>query len=318
MLVITHIDLDGFGCELVIKKLKVKFDKLIRVNYIDYEEGTFDYSELAKHKEVLYTDFSPDIKSLEVIRDNNIKCTILDHHESAFNEIDPWLDQNNYREKIDYVYSKTKSGTLLTYNHFQRFDTDKDQSFIDLVYLIDTYDLWKKDSENWGQALNLNRLFWNMLDWRNPANKYEKPLDHFMNRLFKLKKEPWSFNMFEKRIIETVKGKEVTAFQQALKTVKKRKDPYGNTYCVVKASSKVSMVGYIFHQKYRKLDYLVIINTYQKPYKFSLRAKDHINLLEIVDKAKGHAQACGVDDNDPDFITGFYQNDPTAIKRFFG
>ena len=51
-------------------------------------------------------------------------------------------------------------------------------------------------------------------------------------------------------------------------------------------------------EKYKKVDYCVVINDYDKENpKISLRSRDGFDLLQL-NYAKGHEQACGISDTE--------------------
>ncbi len=81
---ISHLDLDGCGCLLVADYFKQDFDKIITLDYKDYEKEDFPYKRFLKFDEIVFTDMSPCQELLDLILDKGISLKVFDHHASFY------------------------------------------------------------------------------------------------------------------------------------------------------------------------------------------------------------------------------------------
>ena len=296
-LMVAHVDLDGIMPFALNHFCGFPFTKEIPTNYEEKGEH-HELSLMGENDYVLYVDFTPDEEARKIITEKGIDCTIIDHHESQSESINEW--KKTY-PKVEFIYDSTKSGTLLYYEYLCSKNTKVKGNRVveEICNLVSTYDLWQKDSPLWEKAQNLNRLMWKIANW---AYK-DEPLklhEYFINgQVWKMENaDSFFFNRFEQEKIDAdIKAEreifiEYTTNRQKIKT---RKDSNGNYFSIIKLNKKVSIICSMLLEKYRKLDYIICINTYDSDTpRISIRSKEHINVLDFKN-VKGHAQAGGME-----------------------
>jgi oligoribonuclease NrnB/cAMP/cGMP phosphodiesterase (DHH superfamily) len=295
-LVITHTDLDGFGCIIVLKALQVPFNDLIMADYRDYEAGnnTFPYDCLMEYQKVIYTDFSPDERCLNICKENHIDLIIIDHHKSKCELIQNFRKDTSYQ--FQYYYSEEKSGTLLTYDFFKnKYITFSLKEFVDLV---DTYDLWKKTHPLWEKATDLNRMLYKHAKYFEEGwNKYELYAGSILNRL-EADSNHFNFNRIELTKIQEARDDEDKEVKKAEKNIFTRTDEKGNKFALIRLGAKISIVCSKLLDKYKGLSYILAVNTYNEKKTgelgLSLRSRTGFSLLQLEGTA-GHEEACGIE-----------------------
>lgn len=310
-LLISHTDLDGFGCIFVFKyfnKLK-DFDEIILLNYNEWEPY---YEAIKEFDEVYITDFSPDVKALEILIENKIPTVIIDHHKSAYED----LKDIKLPEFIKYIYDDTKSGTKLTYEYVaNKYPRRVPSIFKEIVELINTYDLFlDEDIENFKKGQDFNRYFWKKIVYYKDG--YERYANFIRLLLEKIKR----FNKFEYTRMELaelkgVRATEATLTKQALKKLLIRNDNEGNKFGLVKLKKKVSIIAYNILKKRTDVEYLLIINEYNPELKMSVRSrKDGISILTF-ENVKGHPTAGGLKEYDNAYIEKFWKTRDMCLTR---
>lgn len=291
VLISSHSDLDGLFPIILSKKY---YDIL---NHPDlwmnnYDDIDYKYNELKNYDIIIYPDFSPNEQCRKIIEENNIQCYILDHHVAVYNELIEWTKTYN---NVEYTYSEIECGSKLYYKWLlKNFNIEKNTVIEEVIELVNTYDTWKKDSPLWIQAQNLNRLLYKSIDYKiNTLDKYNLFIS-MMTMKFD-NDEHFKFNRLEEAKIQQDIDKENEMFFEIIsspKNIKTRKDDKGRYFAIIKCSSKISAICNRILEKYKKLDYVIALNTYsQANGAISLRSKD-INLLEL-EHIKGHENAAG-------------------------
>lgn len=302
-LLITHVDLDAQGVYLLSKYYNIEFDAIMFQDYSNYDTGNFPYEDLTKYTTIWYFDFSPDSRSRDIIQKNNITCIIGDHHIAVEKEINEW----EYDKKT-YIFDNERSGTKIYYDFIKQVYNFESKSVVEeFVTLIDTYDLWKQDSELWTKASNLNRLFYKVADYTKPEEKkyhiFSDLIEHKLNY-----SDTFEFNSIEQRKINEDIKKEDSIFCEYItgkKKIKTRQDEAGRYFSIIQINSKISAVCNRILLKYKKLDYIIALNSYNGNNRVSIRSKKHINLLEY-ENVKGHENAAGYENVTEDFFEGLW------------
>lgn len=154
---LSHTDLDGYGCHLVMEHMYDGPSKRYIANYGD--EITYVLNDIigdietSNHDYVwlLITDLNltdEQAAAVEKLRTNkNIDVTLLDHHKTGrdVGEIYEW-----------YNYTEGRSGTRLTYEHMlgkitelygPLYDDNDDEirCLETIVGIIDVYDMWRQE-----------------------------------------------------------------------------------------------------------------------------------------------------------------------------
>lgn len=307
LLILSHTDLDGLGIVCLADYYKdiIKYDDLCMANYGDFEEGRHSYELLKQFDTIWYFDFSPDLKSRQIIEENNIKCICGDHHEAVKEDLMNW----SY-DKFSYIYKEDQCGTKIFFEFLKKeFNIQYSTSIEEFSELVNTYDLWQKDSVLWTKAQNLNRLLYKSLEYyKDGFAKYKFFIECIKHKFDFL--DNFEFNKLEmKKINDDIKKEDDLFFDiinNAGSKIKTRKDELGRHFSVIKLNSKISAIANRLLEKYKKLDYVIAINCFDKNKPgVSLRSKEHVNLLEY-ENVKGHENAAGYENVTQEIIDNLW------------
>ena len=137
----THVDLDGAGSELVVKLIYPDIETY-RVDY-NFDSDLTYRKIMAEADSIIFTDISVSrdtAESLEATRAYGKELLLLDHHESAKNNLEdlnyPWIHIN-----MEY------SGALLAFLWYKdqlsmNLDSANYNNYGYLAQLVSDYDLW--------------------------------------------------------------------------------------------------------------------------------------------------------------------------------
>ena len=291
-LLCSHCDLDSIFSLLANKFYNLGFDKTISTNY--GERGEHEtLKTMGKDDLVVYTDFTPDAEAREIIQNNGIKFEIHDHHESQVNDINEWM--KSYSNGF-YNYDVEKCGSKIYYDYLKSKGYESNSVLDEFVELVNTYDLWHKDSPLWEKAQNLNRLLFKMINWakKDSAEKFDFFIDGVIWKCNNMKH--YEFSEFEQKKIDADIKQEDDLFNEFVnkkRLIKTRKDEKGNYFAIIKLQKKVSSICNRLLEKYKGLSYIICINDYDKENpKISVRSKDDFNIL-VFNEVKGHENAGG-------------------------
>ena len=257
---ITHNDLDGAGCSVLIKKF-LEPDSTVYLNYDEIDN--FIITNSHKYQKIIITDLSP---SLEVAKfmSESVDVLFIDHH----------ITSENLVEYFDSYHDITKSGTLLTFEWLMS-NNFKCDSYRNFAELVNDYDMWHlKISE----SLKLNMLF-SLLG-----------IDRFVERF--LKNSSMVFDAGESLLLEIEEESKNKYLVNALKNTMMFNDKQKRTFAVVFAEKYNSELGHYIVNNTEAL-YTVIINAQKK--KVSLRSKAEVDISEIAvqNGGGGHKNAAG-------------------------
>lgn len=152
----SHTDLDGVCAAIVVKN--VLPNAIFRqINYGALEEEEIAYLE-ASHDEydaVIFTDYCPSRKMVDVLQQYKLNYLVLDHHKTA----------TIYKVQYGaYCIDQTKCGAAIAYDFFQRIPTANDRKtwmqnkdLEHLVELANDHDMWLHNNP---QSIQLNRLYY--------------------------------------------------------------------------------------------------------------------------------------------------------------
>lgn len=304
-LAVTHCDFDGESPIILNKFFNIEYAKSISCNYS--EDLELESLRSGSFENVVYTDFTPSESCRKAIIENNIKCLIIDHHESVKEEIEEFC-KSYYN--VEYIYDINKCGTKLYYEWL------KEQGYIGnnvcehLVELTNTYDLYKKDSPLWKEAENCNRLLYSSGKYYYKDDRL-KCFETFINSMvWKLQNmNEFKFVAWEMEKIQGDINKENELFESIIRNASKeistRKDSKGHYFIVYTCKSKISAIASRILDKYKKVDYCIILNDYNpNDIKISLRSRDNFDLLSLCGTS-GHSNACGINADSVGDVTKF-------------
>ena len=289
-LLCVHTDLDGCGGWLVADYFNVYYDEVLICNYDRFEDEA-EFNHMAEFEKVIMIDYSVTAEIVQKLLDKNIEVKILDHHANPQTA----LLQEIKNDKFEYVFDDTKSGTLIAYEYFKPKNARTKKIFLEMVKLIDTYDLFKKNDPLWVDAQNMNRVLYGCLAWGadTPEKQYQFIKDYWFNKLKKF--DTWTWTDFEQKKISSAIDKENKQFNESKACLKKYVDERGVKYGVTVAKSKVSIVALRLMEENPDIRYIIMINTYTGKWeKLSLRSREEDNFsCNQFEQCKGHDCAAG-------------------------
>lgn len=151
---LSHTDLDGYGCQMILNNYKDKFED---IEFFNANYGVEIFAKLTEiinsikdenvlNALILITDLNLNLeegdfleKEVKSLRENeiNVEIKLLDHHISG----------KDSEEKFEWYYlDTTKSATLITYEYFSNL-YGKLLNLEKLIETINAIDLWIEDSE---------------------------------------------------------------------------------------------------------------------------------------------------------------------------
>lgn len=149
ILVITHADLDGAGCAIIIKSAYRGTKGAVFIQQAnDYPTADKFVREALKedHWDKIYiTDISVSKETAEYIEEHDKdRVVLIDHHPGLdFLKEYSWC----YIEESDKDDPNTPSGTSLVYDYFRECRTEFLSTFVELVRQYDTW-AWKNHFNN--------------------------------------------------------------------------------------------------------------------------------------------------------------------------
>lgn len=257
---ITHNDLDGAGCGIIVKKIY----RDAEVKHLDYKEvDNFIIENYRDYNRVIITDVTPSKDTIELLS-NEVTLLVIDHHKTSTHLLNK-----------DYaIIDINKCATLLTYEWALTIDK-KIEIYEQFVKLVNDYDLWKNE---FAESRDLNILFTTL--------GLEKFTERFLNN------GSIEFDKCEKVLIDVEKESLNISFEEALINHRIYNDRWNNVFCLTFTERYNSEIGDFLLQKLN-VDYILMINA--KKSKVSLRSKENFDVSEIALKfgGGGHKNAAG-------------------------
>ena len=287
---ITHNDLDGIGCAILMEKVFPEV-KTFPIDYRKLPEVLPRVLEKAKMSPVYITDIALT-EELARLCDEHGKVQHIDHHTSSKKVSDkyPWslFDVNN-------------CATYLLWKMLSQYANLED--YKEFVELVDNYDTWGHGTQPTEKARDLNRL----LKMLGP--------EVFVSR-FKTKASV-DFNSIEEAIINTDKNMEERYLQEAITYTQAMRDKDGNIFLLVAAEQYTSSLGNYLLQQFEEAEYVVILDMLHD--KASLRSKGKVNVADLAKACGGggHAKAAGFLMNDA-AVKAFWRCDACEFRAQLG
>lgn len=304
VLLITHNDLDGIGCEIV---GRLAFENIKVVHTKNPDDATETLKDIVlegfhhQYDKIFITDISISTVLANYIdmlnNDEMNKFQLLDHHATALNLND--FDWCKVKVESDSGQSKClQSGTNLFYEYLKNCGFFKLEAYTFalscFVEKVRRYDCWEwKTIYDDKEALDLNTLFW-MLGREDFANMY---INKFQcEKEFVTYKGCWIGMISEsERMLLSVEDNRKHAYINRKQKQMFTANLFGNAIGVVFAEQFISELGNELSDRNHDLKYIFIIDAGAN--KVSLRTiKEDINLGQDVAKAfggGGHAKASG-------------------------
>lgn len=302
----THIDLDGCGCELMLKHLQSKFFfdlDIERVNY-GFDESVDWNKILNDYNCIFITDMSVNNETLQLFDEyeGEHKVVILDHHESFYQRLKEYMNShdiivdhsdefcialNPASNKSEFICNKSLSGTEVTYRYLdyaiQGFGNELLKKVAEAV---GDYDLWKFETKF---ALPLQFLF--------TANKADYLVNKFLTDI-KNGLTDIEFSIEDRTTIEKsfqTLSNSVDLLIGNIRTKESYKDSDGFRFVVSYCKPKLfSLATREFFKMNPNVDYLVSVDMNND--NLSIRAQnDKVDVSKIAEYfgGGGHKAAAG-------------------------
>lgn len=257
---ITHNDMDGAGCAILIKKC---FDK-VHTAYLNYHEVDEYLQENYKmYDKVIITDVSASIGVIEKLK-NKCNLTLIDHHKTSEN-----------LKKFDFtIHEMDRSATKLTYEWLVNAGHDI-KDYEGMVECINDYDIWLMQRAD---SLTMNILF-TLIGIGRFVNRFiDNPSDIFTAQ--------------EAMYLSIEKESQEKYILQASNSASFFRDNQGREAAVLFAERYNSELGNHL-VVVENLDYVIIINAQKE--KISLRSRKDVDISEIAvaNGGGGHKNASG-------------------------
>lgn len=258
---ISHNDLDGVGCGILIKKF---LPGTITTAYLGYDDLDAYIAENIHHYDrIIITDISPSYGQAEMLAGEK-DAAIIDHHASS----------EELKRFPFTVHDISKCATLLTWEWLknQGFAVEPYKEFSLCVNDVDMWRLKRDDSLKMSMLFNLMGI-----------ERFEK----------RFREEPYDgFNETESLLITLEEERRNAYIKKAVRNMTTLKDKRGLTAAVVFAESYASELGNRIISD-GEADYAVLINAQQK--KVSLRSSPDVDIRVIAEAngGGGHKNAAG-------------------------
>lgn len=250
---ISHNDLDGLGCGVLIKKFMPGNIKTAYLGYDDidrYIEENYHY-----YDRIIITDVSPQYGTVEMLAGEK-DVLIIDHHASS----DALKDFHFTHHDI------TKCATMLTYEYLLQkgFKAEEYEEFACCINDVDMWFLKREDSLKMSVLFNLMGI--TRMEERFLSTPYT------------------TFTDTEKLMITLEEERRDNYIKKAMRNIETIKDKDGLTVTVVFAESYASELGnYIISEDIS--DYVMLINAQSK--KVSLRSRKDVDIRHIAERNGG-------------------------------
>jgi oligoribonuclease NrnB/cAMP/cGMP phosphodiesterase (DHH superfamily) len=301
VLLFTHSDLDGIGCDIVARKYFSNYPdkytlKTFFCDYSNVDEIVLDtISSIETTPDIIYiTDISVTDKTAEILdkyaKDNNIVLKLLDHHPTA-------LRLNTYEWAdvvINITPNKKACGTFLLFKELYidpSYASKTMLEFVELVRLYDTYE-FETNTVYGDRPKRLNYLFQNMLRDKFIVDIIDYYLDDSVYNVFP------EFTECDKEIVDRAIQREEDAYESAKKSLTVRYFSshnsgwyFGNAY--------VSAVCNRLCKENPDLDFVCCINTNRLTFEFRT-IRDDLDLGKEIAPlfgGGGHPKAAGAQIN---------------------
>lgn len=236
----THIDLDGYGSEVMVRAMYPDI-KSYNVNY-GFDSDPNYRKIMAQATDIIFADISISASTAITLdnarRRGEKNLILLDHHKSAYDRL--------AQLEFDWIiFDENKSGALIAWDYFHKKDPTKMEPYKDLAEVVSDYDLWiHKDP----RSIQLQFL-------------WSKIKDTFVER-FTLNPN-LKFSDSEYAIVKASTDELAESYSDAMLDIEKLTDCEGLTFLLVpRCKSLLSLVakmiletGFDYH-----LDYIAILN----------------------------------------------------------
>ena len=308
MTLITHyIDLDGVSPIVLIKYAQDGLP-IKNIYMVPYGENMNQRikEKLTPHmsEELFVTDLNTPVELYDFYKKFK-DYYIFDHH----------IGTTEIMGKKNVFVDIAQCGTSLFYKWLTMIMTPT-TPMDHYVNLVNTYDMWKSDSELWEEAVNLNMVLFASQNYNLPEEDWRR-FQMFINiQLSKFDKEEWFWTPYEKDAIGKGRARLNNSIKKAKENMKIRTDSEGRKFALYFGKSQISLVCHDILTSFPELDYIININTYQPSSKESVNGKVSLRSRDIdltqFREVDGHKLAAGGSFTE-DFLTKLWNGDINNI-----
>jgi oligoribonuclease NrnB/cAMP/cGMP phosphodiesterase (DHH superfamily) len=263
---ITHTDLDGIGCAVIMKKCFPNL-VIIHTEYADVNRIVNQLLDTGTEDEIYITDMSVDEITAERLNKRG-RVNLIDHHGTA-----KWLAERYNWALVDTKYA----GTKLVYDMLStRFEIRDYEEFVNVV---DNYDTWGHGTEPEQHSKDMSRLL------------YLLGREAFIARMDA--KSDINFLPGELLLLECDNQWEKQYQEDSIKITEVQKDGQGYLYGILYADRYQSTLGHYILDQVKELEYVIMLDPRNS--KVGLRGRGNVDLGAMAKAVGGggHAKAAG-------------------------
>ncbi len=270
---LTHYDLDGVGCALLLEK--VAQDQILNMTPTGYNSIEKNVKKFNNNKNLIITDFSPHQNIIDILNEKFENVIIIDHHLSS-------LEVDFPKHWKTYINMKA-SGTKLLYLYLKKlgYNLEGTKQFVECVNDYD-YVMWENidhfndEKQRWMNAIYLNNIFWNLKFF--PFNQ-------------KFKNFSWTPNLWKKaKDLQNIKEREISEFDNYL---------IDDFLRIVMAKNYISDISLFYTNEKH---FVIMRNKNEMSFRSKFNLKSfYTQLNDIGIPAGGHKNAGGVNLKNTDY-----------------
>ena len=303
VLLLTHTDLDGAGCSVVLQTFMSTPPSIVHVSNAEMSD-TIKQCVIKNHKEhkfdwILATDISCTVEVAEELTQlygSSLGLILLDHHPTAIDlNKYPWalvtseIPKESFRSRLYKENEGHSSGTSLLYDYFDYLgyavSNRTDPKLRDFVHMVAAYDTWDwHDILDWDEPKCLNDIM-----WQYGIQRFETVM------INKIKNFEPIFGTIEQFILDIAEEKKDAYIKSIISTAKKGRLHHSDNYytiCYLFATDHFPDVFAAMAKEYN-CDINIIFSGRKLMFRTS---KDYINVGNIAKECGGggHAKASGI------------------------
>lgn len=296
--IVTDADFDGVSSHIV---AKIHLEPIVKtfLYTLTYDRSMSEFIiDYAKKSEIIiFVDIAPTVELYIKLKELNKEIFIFDHHITSYTDLQSIVETN-------YFFTEEKCGAKIFFDELTKGQRKRKVEF-QYIQLVDTYDRWQEQSLLWKNAVKLQDIMYEYVNWFNDRLTENDKYIPFINaQLDKIENaKNFYFTTYEEKLAIQVETKRKKNLEAAKKSLKIRKDNSGNKYGYFECNSKLSTIGNIILKEYNDLKYVIGHSTFLETYKntpngkISLRSNDgfNVNIIAEIWAGGGHPQSSGAD-----------------------
>lgn len=255
-ILVSHVDSDGLGSVVLSEHFALPFDRIVMW---DYGEELFpnNMDLLLKADEIIMADFSISKDLYDELTAKGKSIRIFDHH---VNENTEWV-----KTTPGCVLDDSRCGTKIFFEEYVCHFVSRVRPIVrEYVELVNTYDLWQKESPLWEEAMNLQRvlfkfMLWDCPDRRSAADRFFTSVKRKLESQLK-----WTWTSTEIRYIQESIARENEVYRTAVRELQYRTDSKGKRFAMFRAGGKISIVAdRLLREDKTQVDYVIALNYFR-------------------------------------------------------